>query len=118
MNLNQIVVGLKMKNVTDGEKFVNSQIHTIELNLLDTDYLSLIRSQLKISGDTIKIPFSLTSNAENEVQFYFNANECTFAQKLKGTLTYMIKVINLKIIIIKYAFYHVVLLTKTNYIEQ
>lgn len=49
-----------------------------------------------MSGDTIKIPFSLTSSEENEVQFYFNAAECTIVQKLRGTLTYMLKVSFLK----------------------
>ena len=87
MNLNQIIITLQFKNLTS-----TSQIYSLELNLLDTDSISLIRNGLNLSGDTIKLPFSLSSNDKKELEFYFNANECTLTQKLRGTLTYMLKV--------------------------
>jgi hypothetical protein len=49
MNLNQIVIGMKMRNVAEDNKLINAQIHSIELNLLDTNNLSLIRNQVCFS---------------------------------------------------------------------
>lgn len=44
------------------------------------------------NSETIKIPFALNSNTENQAEYIFSASDCTFPQKLKGTLTYMLKV--------------------------
>lgn len=42
--------------------------------------------------DAIKVPFILLPNAQNEGQFAFTVHEIKVAQKLKGTLTYILKV--------------------------
>ena len=94
MNLNQLIVKLKLKNQT-----TNSQVTSIELIILDTSNLKLIRSD---TNETVRIPFNLNADSENEVEFLFNANDCTFQQKLKGTLTYMLKVIYSNFILKKY----------------
>ena len=44
------------------------------------------------SDDAIKLAFDLAAGAKNEVQFAFDLRDVTQAQKLKGTLTYMVKV--------------------------
>lgn len=43
--------------------------------------------------DAIKVPFILLPNAQNEGQFAFNIQEIKVPQKLKGTLTYIVKVL-------------------------
>lgn len=43
--------------------------------------------------DAIKVPFILLPSAQNEGQFAFNIQEIKVAQKLKGTLTYIVKVL-------------------------
>lgn len=43
--------------------------------------------------DAIKVPFILLPGAQNEGQFAFNIQEIKVAQKLKGTLTYIVKVL-------------------------
>ena len=85
MNLNQIVVNLRMKNLSQ-----TAQIFSMELNILDSAYLKLVRDSG--ADDQIKIPFTLESNSENEAEYLFYLSDCTFAQKLKGTLTYMLMV--------------------------
>ena len=65
----------------------------MELNILDSAYLKLVRDSG--ADDQIKIPFTLESNSENEAEYLFYLSDCTFAQKLKGTLTYMLMVINI-----------------------
>lgn len=43
--------------------------------------------------DAIKVPFILLPSAQNEGQFAFNIQEIKVPQKLKGTLTYIVKVL-------------------------
>lgn len=116
MNFNQIIVKLRLKS--EGEKTV--RIYSIELNVLDTANIKLVRdeevqdffftrlisvnkaiilSTLQIkkkendSSESIKLGFSLTSNSkQQEVEIYFSVNDCTYAQVLKGNLIYMLKV--------------------------
>ena len=47
--------------------------------------------------DAIKVPFILLPNAQNEGQFAFTIQDIKVAQKLKGTLTYIVKVLNIQI---------------------
>lgn len=39
----------------------------------------------------IKLKFQLTPNSSNETQFAISVSDVTFAQKLRGTLTYMVE---------------------------
>jgi AP-3 complex subunit delta-1 len=43
------------------------------------------------NNDSVKVPFSLPPNAQNEGQFAFLVEEITAPQKLRGTLTYILK---------------------------
>jgi hypothetical protein len=116
MNLNQVIVKLRINNIM---KSINSQIHSIELNIIDSSILRLIRSEVKqqhqlfiyqmkkyekylishfklkleqSADETIMIPFNLTSDSEKETELFFNVSDCTFPHKVKGTMTYMMKV--------------------------
>jgi hypothetical protein len=92
MNLNQIVVNMKLINLTIKNSDSAQLITSIEMNILDTANLKLVRDDHLGNDDSIKIPFNLSKkNKENFNEFYFNVSECTFAQKLKGTLTYILK---------------------------
>jgi hypothetical protein len=53
MNLNQLLVDVQMKNLS-----ASKEIFQIELNILDTPSLQLIRADTK-AGDDLKVPFSL-----------------------------------------------------------
>jgi AP-3 complex subunit delta-1 len=39
----------------------------------------------------VRVPFQLPPEAQNEGQFAFNVDAITMPQKLKGTLTYIVK---------------------------
>jgi len=84
MNLNQLFVDLQMKNLS-----ASKEIFQIELNILDTPSLQLIRADTK-AGDAVKVPFRLDTLSTNHVECFFAIGECTYAQVLKGTFTYMI----------------------------
>jgi AP-3 complex subunit delta-1 len=85
MNLNQIIVNIKLKNLES-----DSKITSIELNVLDSSTIKLVRND---PNEPLRLPFSLESgDDENQIELLFNVNDCTYAQKLKGTLTYIIKV--------------------------
>lgn len=43
--------------------------------------------------DAVKVPFVLLPNSQNEGQFAFTTQSINMPQKLKGTLTYILKVI-------------------------
>lgn len=79
MNLTQIVVDLRLKNLSTSE-----QIFQIELNILDTPNIKLIREATQHKDNSLHIPFTLEPSVENHVEYFFNASESTFAQKLKG----------------------------------
>lgn len=84
MNLNQIIIDLRLKN-----KSTNEKIFSIELNMLDTANIQLIRDE-NSNQDALKIPFVLNPMVENHIDYFFNISECTFPQSLKGTFTYML----------------------------
>jgi hypothetical protein len=78
MNLNQIVVDLRLRNVSSSE-----QIFQIELNILDTPNIKLIREK-GMRDHALSIPFSLDASVEDHVEYFFGASESTYPQKLKG----------------------------------
>ena len=42
-------------------------------------------------NDSVKVPFTLPPGAQNEGQFAFTVEDITAPQKLRGTLTYILK---------------------------
>ena len=44
--------------------------------------------------DAVKVPFTLLPGTQNEGQFAFTVSSISMPQKLKGTLTYILKVNN------------------------
>lgn len=85
MNLNQIIINIKMKNLES-----HSKITSIELNVLDSSTIKLVRNE---ANEPLRLPFSLDDGEEeNQIELLFNVNDCTYAQKLKGTLIYILKV--------------------------
>lgn len=78
MNLNQLIVLLQLKNLS-----MTEQIFSIELNMLDTANIKLLREDSS-KNDSLKINFSLDAKKQNQVEYLFNVTECTFPQVLKG----------------------------------
>ncbi|CAF0737741.1 unnamed protein product [Brachionus calyciflorus] len=91
MNLNQLIIGLRLDNITTDDKLKNSEISSIELNLLNTSSLKLIREDKKSANDSIRIPFSLSNSSQNEIEYFFEVSDCTYGQILKGNFIYIIK---------------------------
>ncbi|XP_048758475.2 AP-3 complex subunit delta-1-like isoform X2 [Ostrea edulis] len=81
----QVIVSVVFSNLTE------HQVKDLEFNVMDTMNLKLIRSMGSSHHDAIKVPFILLPNAQNEGQFAFTVHEIKVAQKLKGTLTYILK---------------------------
>jgi AP-3 complex subunit delta-1 len=95
--LNQMIVKFRINNIIQSSSINDfTEIHSIELNIIDSVILKLIRSVSQTSkeqDDTILIPFNLMSNCASpkETELFFNVSDCTFPHKIKGTLTYMLK---------------------------
>lgn len=81
----QIVVSIIFSNLT------NQQIKDLELNVLDTLNTKFIRGIGCSHHDAVKVPFVLLPNSQNEGQFAFTTQSINMPQKLKGTLTYILK---------------------------
>ncbi|XP_061175521.1 AP-3 complex subunit delta-1-like isoform X2 [Saccostrea echinata] len=81
----QIIVSVVFSNLTE------HTIKDLEFNVMETMNLKLIRSMGSTHHDPIKVPFILLPNSQNEGQFAFTVHEIKVAQKLKGTLTYILK---------------------------
>lgn len=44
-------------------------------------------------NESVRVPFTLPPNTENEGQFAFHVNSIAMPQRLKGILTYIVKVL-------------------------
>ncbi|RNA09277.1 AP-3 complex subunit delta-1-like isoform X3 [Brachionus plicatilis] len=86
MNMNQLIIKLRLGNLT-----TDSEISSIELNILNTASLKLLREDNKSSNESLKIPFSLLSSQDNQFECLFQVKDCTFPQNLKGNFTYKFK---------------------------
>ncbi|GAB1606310.1 AP-3 complex subunit delta-1-like isoform X1 [Argonauta hians] len=80
----QIVISVIFTNQS------SNHIKDIEFNVLNTLNARLIRA-FGSDHDPVKVPFLLLPNSQNEGQFAFNIQNITMPQKMKGTLTYIIK---------------------------
>ena len=56
-------------------------------------YIHLLQPGVSLH-DSVKIPFSLAPQSQNEWQFAFTVEAVTSPQKVKGTLTYMLQVLH------------------------
>ncbi|KAK6990578.1 AP-3 complex subunit delta-1-like isoform X2, partial [Biomphalaria glabrata] len=81
----QIVVSVVFTNLT------TDTIKDLEFSVLDTLNIRLIRGIGQKSHDAVKVPFVLLPEAQNEGQFAFLIDKITMPQKLRGTLTYILK---------------------------
>uniref|UniRef100_A0A2C9KBU6 AP-3 complex subunit delta domain-containing protein n=1 Tax=Biomphalaria glabrata TaxID=6526 RepID=A0A2C9KBU6_BIOGL len=81
----QIVVSVVFINLT------TDTIKDLEFSVLDTLNIRLIRGIGQKSHDAVKVPFVLLPEAQNEGQFAFLIDKITMPQKLRGTLTYILK---------------------------
>ncbi|KAK3753179.1 hypothetical protein RRG08_024453 [Elysia crispata] len=81
----QIVVSVVFCNLT------KNTLKDLEFSVLDTLNTKLIRGIGQKSHDAIRVPFVLLPEAQNEGQFAFTVENITMPQKLRGTLTYIVK---------------------------
>ncbi|XP_078354382.1 AP-3 complex subunit delta-1-like [Oculina patagonica] len=84
-NRNQVVVSIIFSNLTD------RHIKSLEFNVLDSLNTKLVRPIGSSSHDSVPVPFHLLPGSSNEGQFAFFVESIVMAQKLRGTLTYVIK---------------------------
>nr|XP_054763975.1 AP-3 complex subunit delta-1-like isoform X6 [Lytechinus pictus] len=81
----QVVISVIFANLT------SSHLKALEFNVLDSLNTKLIREAGASQHDGVNVPFQLPPEASNEGQFAFTIHAITMPQKLKGTLTYMVK---------------------------
>ncbi|RMX51650.1 hypothetical protein pdam_00021484 [Pocillopora damicornis] len=84
-NRNQVVVSVIFSNLSD------RHIKSMEFNVLDSLNTKLIRPIGSSSRDSVPVPFHLLPESSNEGQFAFTVESIVMVQKLRGTLTYVIK---------------------------
>nr|XP_039258298.1 AP-3 complex subunit delta-1-like isoform X2 [Styela clava] len=85
MQEKQIMVALVFQNKVD------KQLKSIEFNVLDTLNTRLIRGPGSTSHDPVKIPFILLPSSGNEAQLLFSVVSLNMPQRLRGTVTYILK---------------------------
>ncbi|XP_065844476.1 AP-3 complex subunit delta-1-like [Oscarella lobularis] len=83
---NQVVASVIFKNLSGENQLIN-----MEFNVLDSLNTKMIRPIGSPSHDGIQVPFQLPPGIANEAQFAFMVDGIQMPQKLRGTLTYMIK---------------------------
>ncbi|XP_026669310.1 AP-3 complex subunit delta-1 isoform X2 [Ceratina calcarata] len=93
-----LIVTYELKQIPDDSKLVASILITnhcqklakeLVFDVPDTSSLRLIRN----IGDEfgIKLPFQLPPETSKETEFTISVSDVTFAQRLRGTLTYMLE---------------------------
>ncbi|ESP05472.1 hypothetical protein LOTGIDRAFT_177167 [Lottia gigantea] len=82
----QIIVSIVFTNLSQ------NNIKDLEFNVLDTLNTKLIRGLgHNNQSDAVKVPFNILPESQNEGQFAFSVENITMPQKLRGTLTYIVK---------------------------
>ncbi|XP_074643854.1 AP-3 complex subunit delta-1-like isoform X2 [Tubulanus polymorphus] len=84
-NPNQVVLSVIFTNR------LSNQIKDMELNVLDSLNTKLVREVGKTAHDPVKVPFILLPESQNEGQFAFTVDHINMIQRLRGTLTYIVK---------------------------
>lgn len=80
----QVIVSVIFHNLS------SYHIKELEFNVLDTLNTKMVRYNEGSSDNGVKVPFQLPPQGANEGQFAFTVESIVMAQKLGGTLTYMI----------------------------
>ncbi|KAE8631957.1 hypothetical protein XENTR_v10001373 [Xenopus tropicalis] len=81
----QVTVSVILEN--QSQKFLKN----MELNVLDSLNTKMLRPDGASVHDAIPVPFQLPPGVSNEAQFAFNVQSIVLPQKLKGTLSYIVK---------------------------
>nr|XP_020636445.1 AP-3 complex subunit delta-1 isoform X2 [Pogona vitticeps] len=68
-----------------------SFLKSMELNVLDSLNTKMLRPEGSSIHDGIPVPFQLPPGVSNEAQFVFTLQSIIMAQKLKGTLSFIVK---------------------------
>nr|XP_006129029.2 AP-3 complex subunit delta-1 isoform X1 [Pelodiscus sinensis] len=68
-----------------------SFLKSMELNVLDSLNAKMLRPEGSSVHDGIPVPFQLPPGISNEAQFVFTLQSIVMAQKLKGTLSFIVK---------------------------
>ncbi|KAH0625917.1 hypothetical protein JD844_034289 [Phrynosoma platyrhinos] len=73
------------------ENKCSSFLKNMELNVLDSLNTKMLRPEGASLHDGIPVPFQLPPGVSNEAQFVFTLQSIVMAQKLKGTLSFIVK---------------------------
>ncbi|KAJ6655191.1 hypothetical protein lerEdw1_005669 [Lerista edwardsae] len=85
-NDSQVTVSVIFEN-----KSSSSFLKSMELNVLDSLNTKMLRPEGSSIHDGIPVPFQLPPGVSNEAQFVFTLQSIVMAQKLKGTLSFIVK---------------------------
>lgn len=81
----QVVVSVIFENQSSG------YLKSMDFNVLDSLNTKLIRPEGSSKHDGISVPFQLPPDVSNEARFVFTVESIVMPQKLKGTLTFIVK---------------------------
>ncbi|XP_067824413.1 AP-3 complex subunit delta-1 isoform X2 [Heptranchias perlo] len=81
----QVVVSVIFENQSNG------YLKSMEFNVLDSLNTKLVRPEGSSIHDGISVPFQLPPEVSNEARFVFIVESIVMPQKLKGTLTFIVK---------------------------
>ncbi|XP_053152481.1 AP-3 complex subunit delta-1 isoform X2 [Hemicordylus capensis] len=81
----QVTVSVILENTS------SSFLKSMELNVLDSLNTKMLRPEGSSIHDGIPVPFQLPPGVSNEAQFVFTLQSIVMAQKLKGTLSFIVK---------------------------
>ncbi|KAM3856015.1 AP-3 complex subunit delta-1 isoform 6-T8 [Vipera latastei] len=84
-NDSQVTVSVIFENKS------SSFLKSMELNVLDSLNTKMLRPEGSSIHDGIPVPFQLPPGVSNEAQFVFTLQTIAMAQKLKGTLSFIVK---------------------------
>uniref|UniRef100_A0A8C0VN62 AP-3 complex subunit delta-1 n=1 Tax=Cyanistes caeruleus TaxID=156563 RepID=A0A8C0VN62_CYACU len=84
-NDSQVTVSVIFENKS------TSFLKSMELNVLDSLNTKMLRPEGSSVHDGIPVPFQLPPGISNEAQFVFTLQSIVMAQKLKGTLSFIVK---------------------------
>uniref|UniRef100_A0A674KC45 AP-3 complex subunit delta-1 n=1 Tax=Terrapene triunguis TaxID=2587831 RepID=A0A674KC45_9SAUR len=84
-NDSQVTVSVIFENKS------TSFLKSMELNVLDSLNAKMLRPEGSSVHDGIPVPFQLPPGISNEAQFVFTLQSIVMAQKLKGTLSFIVK---------------------------
>lgn len=84
-HVNHVLISVIFTNLT------TQNVKQLEFNVMDSLTMKLLRGPGMSQHDPVQVPFVLLPDSQNEGQFGFQVENISMPQKLKGTLTYIIK---------------------------